>query len=164
MANEAAERTLEEFEAIASEHGGVAAFRRARDYWDVFIVRVEVVRDRPPYRNAVCIDVGGTVHLVPDERFGEIVEDSRFFRPLLAPGAVYEGMTVGRELQTIADETGGAVGCRCWLGRDRFEPVLVLILRYFGEEVRDLPLGRVRPRLRETDFDRAVETAWRDSS
>jgi hypothetical protein len=145
--------------AIASEHGGVAAFRRGRDYWDVFIVRVEIVRDRPPYHSEVCIDVGGTIHLVPETRFREIFEESRRFRPLLSPGGVYEGMTMRRELEEIADQTGGAVGYRRWLGEDRFEPVLVLILRYFDEEFLDLQLGRVRLRLREADFDRAVDAA-----
>jgi hypothetical protein len=47
-------------------------------------------------------------------------------------------MTARRELEEIADETGGAVGYRCWLGDDRFEPVLVLLLRYFDEAFLDL--------------------------
>jgi hypothetical protein len=80
MADEAPVRTLEEFEAIAGEHGGILGFCRAGDFWDVYVVHVEVLRDRPPYRCVVCIDVGGTIHLVPEERFREIFEASRFFR------------------------------------------------------------------------------------
>ena len=68
-----------------------------------YIVHVEVLGDRPAYRSVVSIDVGGTIHHVPEARFREILEESRFFRRLLAPGAVYEA--VSRELQTIADET-----------------------------------------------------------
>jgi hypothetical protein len=152
-------RTLEEFQAIAEEHGGILGFCRTGDFWDVYIIHVEILRDRPPYRSVVSIDVGGTIHLVPEEHFREIVETSRSFRPLLAPGAIYEGMTARRELEEIAEETGGAVGYRCWLGNDRFEPVLVLLLRYFDEAFLDLQLGKVRLRLRESEFDHAVQHA-----
>ena len=95
MADEAPFGRSRSSQAIADKRGGIPGFRRTGDFWDVYVVHVAVFRDRPPYRSVFCIDVGGTIHLIPEERFREIVEDSRFFHPLLAPGAVYEGVTVG---------------------------------------------------------------------
>jgi hypothetical protein len=159
MTDEPPDRTLEEMQAIAEEHGGILGFRFAGDYWDVFVVHVNALRDRAPYRSAISIDVGGTVHLVPEERFREMFEESRSLRPMLAANELYEGITARRQLEESAEQTGGAVGYRCWLGEDRFEPVLVLLLRYFDEVFLDVQLGKVRLRLREIDFDQAVQRA-----
>jgi hypothetical protein len=52
MADEAPVRTLEEFQAIAEEHGGILGFCRTGDFWDGYIVHVEILRDRPPYRSS----------------------------------------------------------------------------------------------------------------
>ena len=68
-------------------------------------------------------------------------------------------MTIRRELEDTAEQTGGVVGYRCWLGEEQFEPVLVLVLRYFNEAFLDLQLGRVRLRLCESELDQAVEAA-----
>ena len=75
MADESPERTLEEFQAIAQEHGGVLGFRYAGDFWDVYVCHVELLHD-PPYRPVVSIDVGGTIHLVPEQSISFRSNDS----------------------------------------------------------------------------------------
>jgi hypothetical protein len=156
MAEDSDELRLEDCLALASEHGGVLAFRADDRSRDVFILKLSLVDGE----KVVSIDVGGTVVLVRADRFRVLIDPLLYFRPILSDNAPLEGARHLQAMSELADDVGGAVGYRRWLGSELFEPVLVLLARFADRSVVELRLGRVRLIVREDDFDRLVETCF----
>jgi hypothetical protein len=143
--------------ALASEHGGMVALRDVDDDCYVYILKLDRAEGDLAGHGLVAVDVGGTEVVLPEDRFREIVEVSRYIRALLTNVGPREGVEHLAELIELADETGGALAFRRWLGEDDFEPVLFRISRYIGDGFIELEIGRVLLRVGESDFDRLIE-------
>src|SRR4051812_29730535 len=131
MRDRQTDRQLDDFEAVAREHGGVPAFRGTGPVLDGVTVTAQRVAPEltggPPL---IALGTDDSWVLLRADEFDEIVEEGPPADPVYAaPRDMLIG-SPGRlaEFEEFAYEIGGAVGFRQRLGRLEFEPIVVRVV------------------------------------
>ncbi len=151
MASKTTEMTPDEARALARRHGGIAAFRQCAEEVEVFVLTIRRLSDGE--EKQVELDVGGTVVRIAGATFDDLVDIYSHVRVILREDGPREGPAPLGELEVFAEQIGGAVGRRRWLGNDAFEPVVVRITRRPTDGLVNIEFGAVLVMVHEEDFE-----------
>src|SRR3954453_474899 len=165
MRDRQTDRQLDDFEAVAREHGGVPAFRGSGKVLDGVIVTAQ--RFAPELTGGpllIALRTDDSWVLLRAGEFDEMVEEGPPAGPVFVePRDMLIG-SPGRlaEFEEFAYEIGGAVGFRQRPGRMEFEPIVVRVVWQPDERSVHLFLAAEQLLIRGDHFERLVEQTRED--
>jgi hypothetical protein len=154
MAGDSAEMTPAEGRALARRRGGIAAFRQCNEEVEVFILAIRHLGNAT--EKEVELDIGGTVIRIGAADFDDLVNVYSHVRVILRAHGPREGPAPLEALHRFADQIGGAVASRRWVGVDSFEPVVVRITRRPTAGLLDIEFGSVLVMVHDDDFEQLL--------
>jgi hypothetical protein len=160
MRDRKARRRLDEFEAVAREHGGVPAFRGRGNLLDgVIVTAARIAPDLVGSPALVVLEIEDSRVLLRADDFDEMVEEGPPIGPFFVePAEMLIGTTERlAEFEEFAYEIGGAVGFRARPGRTQFEPIVIRVVRKPEKGSVHLFLASERLLIRDDHFERLVE-------